>query len=124
MTQKLLLICVIFCSCSTTRRTETDLYFGQSKPDGTMISQSQWNNFKEDKLAKVFKEGSTVINATGQWLDPSTHQLITEPAYIVTCFYKKSPKLSRQIDSLRFWYKTTFLQQSVLRVDKKVRANF
>ena len=103
---------------------ETDLYFGQSKPGGGMITENEWKNFKENRIAKVLKEGSTVVNATGNWYDPVSHKLITEPTFIVIYFYKNSPKVSTQIDSLRFWYKTMFQQQSVLRVDKKVKANF
>ena len=62
---------------------ETDLYFGQSKPDGSMVTESEWKNFKGNQIAKVFKEGSTVINGTGNWYDPVSHKLITEPTYAV-----------------------------------------
>lgn len=103
---------------------ETDLYFGQSKPGGGMVTEKEWNNFKENQIAKVFKEGSTVLNATGNWYDPVNSQLITEPTYVVVYFYKKSPQISKQIDSLRYWYKTMFQQQSILRVDKKVKVVF
>lgn len=103
---------------------ETNLYFGQSKPNGGMITEKEWNSFRENEIAKVFKEGSTVVNVTGNWFDPEKHTLITEPTYLVIYFYKRSSKVSRQIDSLRNWYKEKFQQQSVLRVDKKVKALF
>jgi hypothetical protein len=103
---------------------ETDLYFGQSKPGGDMVTKTEWKNFKENYIAKVFKEGSTVYNGEGNWLDTVNNQLITEPAYVVVYIYKPSPQKSNQIDSLRYWYKNLFQQQSILRVDKKVRVNF
>ncbi len=103
---------------------ETDLYFGQSKPSGGMVTEREWNDFKEKYVSKVFKEGSTVINVNGNWYDPDAHKLITEPTYQVIYFYKRSGGISNQIDSLRYWYKTLFQQQSVLRVDKKVKASF
>jgi hypothetical protein len=103
---------------------ETDLYFGQSKPNGEMISEKEWNNFKENKIARVFTEGSTVLNGIGNWYHPEKRKLITEPTYVIIYFYKKSASVSKQIDSLRSWYKTMFQQQSVLRVDKKVKAVF
>ncbi|MEI9945122.1 MAG: DUF3574 domain-containing protein [Chitinophagaceae bacterium] len=121
---KLLIICFILSSCTASRMMETNLYFGQSKPDGGMVSEKEWNSFKEMHISKVFKEGSTVVNVTGNWFDPDSHKLITEPTYMVVYFYKKSPAVSKQIDSLRYWYKTMFQQQSVLRVDKKVKASF
>ena len=103
---------------------ETDLYFGQSKPSGGQLTEAEWNQFKEIYISKVFKEGSSVISLTGNWYDPQTHKLITEPTYKVIYFYKRSNQVSKQIDSLRYWYKTLFQQQSVLRVDKKVSASF
>ena len=103
---------------------ETDLYFGQSKPDGSMITEAEWTSFKETRINKVFTEGNTIISVTGNWFDPVSHKLITEPTYVVVYDYKKSSRISQQIDSLRYWYKTMFQQQSVLRVDKKVKASF
>ena len=120
----LFLIVFIAFSCSPQRMIETDLYFGQSKPSGGSVTESEWNDFKEKYISKVFKEGSTVINVTGNWYDPDAHKLITEPTYKVIYFYKKSGDVSKQIDSLRYWYKTLFQQQSILRVDKKVKASF
>src|SRR5882757_1984784 len=117
MPNKLLLFCFLFCSCAADRMLETDLYFGQSKPGGGMITEKEWNSFREDRLVKVFKEGSTILNGTGNWYDPVNHKLITEPTYVVIYFYKRSRQLSKQIDSLTYWYKTMFQQQSVLRVD-------
>lgn len=103
---------------------ETDLYFGQSKPGGGMITKMEWENFKGNYIAKVFKEGSTVYHAEGNWLDTVRNQLITEPAYVVVYIHKHSPQKSKQIDSLRYWYQTMFQQQSILKIDKKVKVNF
>jgi hypothetical protein len=124
MSYKILLACFILYSCSAPRMMETDLYFGQSKPDGSMITDIEWKNFKENQIDKVFKEGSTVINATGSWYDPDSHKLITEPTHVVIKFYKKSSQMSQQLDSLRNRYKNMFQQQSVLRVDKKQKCLF
>ena len=103
---------------------QTELYFGQNKPGGGAVTDSEWQSFKENRMAIVFKEGSTVFNATGTWFDPEAKKLVTEPTYVVVYFYKPSSQVSIQIDSLRHWYKTLFNQQSVLRVDKKVKASF
>jgi hypothetical protein len=104
--------------------TETDLYFGQSRPDGTMIMISEWNAFAKTDIPRVFKEGSTTISVTGSWYDPVAGKFISEPTYLVRYVYKKSSQASRQIDSLRSWYQQKFRQQSVLRVDRKVRVHF
>jgi hypothetical protein len=111
-------------ACSQQRMIETSLYFGQSKPGGGMVSAREWNEFKEKYVSKVFKEGSTVIAVDGNWMDTDTKKLISEPTFVVLYYYKRSPTVSKQIDSLRYWYKTLYQQQSVLRVDRKVNAEF
>jgi Protein of unknown function (DUF3574) len=121
---RLLIISFFLSSCSGQRWIETNLYFGQSKPSGGQVTETEWNHFRESYISKIFKEGSSVINVTGNWYDSQYHKLITEPTYKVIYFYKRSKQISIQIDSLRYWYKTLFQQQSVLRVDKKVKANF
>ena len=103
---------------------QTDLYFGQSKPDGSMITKAEWDDFHETQIARIFKEGSTTTTVTGNWKDPVSHKLITEPTYVVTYYHKKSPQVSKQIDSLRNIYKNKFQQQSVLRVDKRSKVSF
>ncbi len=103
---------------------ETDLYFGQSKPDGTAITENEWNHFRETKIVNAFKEGTTIIRGTGTWYDVANKKLISEPTYVVVYFYKYSRQVSKRIDSLRSLYKATFQQQSILRVDKKVKAAF
>jgi len=103
---------------------ETDLYFGLSKPDGGKVTEQEWNSFRDNQVCKVFKEGNTVIDATGSWLDQQTKKSVTEPTRVVIYLHKNTNKISAQIDSLRQLYKTMFGQESVLRVDKKVTASF
>lgn len=119
-----LIVLITFCTSCSPKLIETNLYFGLSKPDGGMVSEKDWNNFKIKHISKVFKEGSSVISLNGNWYDPEAQKLITEPTYLVSYYHKNSPVLSKQIDSLRNNYKTIFNQQSVLRVDKKVTASF
>ena len=124
MPYKLLIACIFLYSCSGSRWVETNLYFGQMRPDGTMVTNLEWNNFRSNQMASVFKHGCTVINTSGNWLDPETHKLITEPGHVVIYYYKNSRQMSQQIDSLRKWYVSMFQQQSVLRVDKKAKVSF
>ncbi len=111
-------------SCSSQRMTETNLYFGLSKPGGGMVTETEWNQFKENYISKTFKEGCSILKTTGQWFDPDRQIQITEPGYKVIYYHQKSRTISKQVDSLRYWYKTLFQQQSVLRVDRKVNASF
>ncbi|MBS1501095.1 MAG: DUF3574 domain-containing protein [Bacteroidetes bacterium] len=124
MRRLIILACLILSSCAANHMVETDLYFGLSKPGGGMVTGQEWNNFKNDQVWRVLKDGNTIIDATGSWLDPKTGKPVTEPSRVVICLHKNNAKISRQIDSLRQKYKTLFNQESVLRVDKKVAVSF
>lgn len=122
MLARLILCCLFLYSCSASRQVETRLYFGQFKLDGGTVTEKEWNNFVEQYVAKVFPEGSTIENATGNWYDTAQQKLVTEPSKVVIAIGKPSSQQSEKIDSLRYWYKQLHNQQSVLRVDKKVKA--
>ena len=122
MWTRLIIGCLFFYSCSSSRQVETRLYFGQFKLDGGTLSEKEWNSFVEQYVAKVFPDGSTIENATGNWYDTAQHKLVTEPSKVVIAIGKPSATQSQKIDSLRYWYKEIHNQQSVLRVDKKVKA--
>ena len=70
-----------------------------------MITEKEWNGFKETYISTVFREGSSVTTIAGNWYDTAARKLITEPTYMVSYYYKKSKAVSNKIDSLRTWYK-------------------
>ena len=124
MPLRLLFLCLLMTSCAGPRMIETKLYFGQLKPNGGAVTKEEWKDFKAKHISGVFKEGSTTVDATGNWLDPVSRELIAEPTYIIIYYHKRSSRASARIDSLRNLYKRVFEQQSVLRVDRKVHAQF
>jgi hypothetical protein len=121
MIARIAICCLLLYSCTASRHTETRLYFGQSKLDGGAVSEKEWTEFVEKYVARVFPDGSTIENATGNWYDTASRKLVTEPSKVVIAIGRFSPKQDEMIDSLRYWYKNIHMQQSVLRVDKKVK---
>lgn len=119
---RLIVCCLLLYSCSSSRQVETRLYFGQFKLDGGVVSDKEWNEFVEQYVSKVFPDGSTIENATGNWYDTAQRKLVTEPSKVLIAINRPSARLDEKIDSLRYWYKQIHQQQSVLRVDKKVKA--
>jgi hypothetical protein len=119
---RLALCCIVLYSCSSSKQIETRLYFGQSKLDGGVVSEREWNEFVEQYVSRVFPDGSTIQDATGNWYDTTQHRLVTEPSKVIIAINRPSWGLDQKIDSLRYWYKQIHKQQSVLRVDKKVKA--
>lgn len=105
----------------------TELYFGRSRPDGTMVSDDEWKNFLSETVTPRFPDGFTALKATGQYREKSG-RIISEPSETLIFFYSsRGKKESRvKIEEIRAAYMKMFQQESVLRVDlpKSVSVSF
>ena len=110
-------------SC-TTKYVQTDLYFGRMIPGGDSVKAKDWDIFVRNDISKAFPAGFTVLNAKGKWLSPQTGELISENSEIVILIHKKQKADDTKIDSLRTRYQSRFMQEAVLRVDKKTKVSF
>lgn len=118
-------IIILTNSCSFEKRSvQTELYFGLSQNNGSIITDSAWNIFVQREVSSVFSEGFTVIHSEGKWVDAAHKKMHSEPSRIISSVSTMTALLSAKIDSLREKYKVLFNQESVLRVDKKASINF
>lgn len=97
------------------REIQTELFFGLSKPDGTNVTEEEWNKFVGDYIAPRFEDGFTVVDARGQWLD-NNNKIVKENTKLVILIYKRSHDLDSSINNLIDNYKRLFHQEFVLRV--------
>jgi hypothetical protein len=102
---------------------KTELYFGQSKNSGGIVSEVEWNAFEDSVIVKVFSSGSTTFETRGRWLNEN-NDIIKENSRVVMAVNKMTPELSAQIDSIREKYKKYFSQSSVLRIDQAADVSF
>ncbi|QYO64089.1 DUF3574 domain-containing protein [Leptolyngbya sp. 7M] len=102
--------------------TEVSLYFGLAKPGG-VISEAEWQAFLAREVTPRFKEGLTVLDAYGQYLD-SSGTLIRENTKLVILIYANSPEKEAEIQAIMDTYKQTFQQESVLRTTSLIKAAF
>lgn len=100
-----------------------ELYFGLTKPGGEIISESEWQQFVNDVITPRFREGLTVLNGSGQFLN-SSGVLIRENSKIVILIYEISPEKNQAIHEIIETYKRTFQQESVLRATSEVKVSF
>ena len=103
--------------------TKTELFFGLSKRGGEIISTKDWQAFADTVIAKTFTDGSTIIDARGQYLEKDGKP-ISESSKMLIVISKLDAKCSKQIDIVREKYKKYFQQESVMRMDKRVRVDF
>ena len=57
------------CGASATSHMRTTLYFGLTRPTGT-VSEREWREFVRDEVTPQFPDGLTVWEAEGQWRRP------------------------------------------------------
>lgn len=105
------------------KMTKTELFFGLSKSDGQIISSKDWQAFADSVIAKTFTDGSTLIDARGQYLEEDG-KLISESSKMLIIVSNLDSKRSKQINLVREKYKKYFQQKSVMRIDKPVRVEF
>ena len=105
----------------------TELYFGKSKADGTIVLAEDWNRFLAEVVTPRFPGGFTVLTANGQYRD-KIGRIVSEPAEVIVFLYsRQTKKVSRtKIEEIRSAYLKQFDQESVLRVDfpKSVNVSF
>lgn len=98
--------------------------FGLSRPDGRLITQTEWQDFLTTTLTPAFPAGLSVQEASGQWQDRTTQRVTREPARLVWVIAPNTPALPATLDTIRDTYKARFQQQSVGLTFNVVCASF
>ncbi len=96
----------------------TELFFGRNKPDGTEVSQKEFDEFLSDFITPRFPDGLTVLKGNGQFLN-SSGTVEREKSVLLILLYPINARKDKhpKIEEIRAAYVTRFKQQSVLRVD-------
>jgi hypothetical protein len=106
-----------------TNLLKDELYFGLTKSGGQTVSESEWQEFVKAVITPHFREGLTVLDGSGQFLN-SSGILIREKSKIVILIYESSPEKNRAIQEIIETYKRRFQQESVLRTTSEVKVSF
>ncbi len=103
--------------------TKDELYFGLNKPNGTQISETEWQNFLNQVITPRFKKGLTVLDTQGQYLS-NNGELVKEKSRVVILIYEMNAETNRAIDEIIDEYKRRFEQESVMRITNEVKVSF
>ena len=110
------------CAPSGTAYVRTTLYFGLSRPAGT-IGETEWRAFLREQVTPRFPEGLTVWDAHGQWRRPNG-SIGRERAKVLLVVHDGRPAARAALTELVARYKQTFQQESVLWESASVCAAF
>jgi hypothetical protein len=101
----------------------TELYFGSERPDGSEVTDEQFDAFVDSTVTPRFPDGLTQLTGEGQFLGATGP--IEEKSFVVILLYPFDDRqASREIEQIRTAYKVKFKQESVLRADSQDRVSF
>ncbi|HLX24600.1 MAG TPA: DUF3574 domain-containing protein [Usitatibacter sp.] len=98
------------------------LYFGTSKPGGT-VSPQEWSEFLRDVVTPAFPDGFSAWPAYGQWKS-GKGDIQREGSYVVSIVHREGDAAEAGIRALVAEYKSRFHQESVLRVSSPSCISF
>ena len=102
---------------------ETQLFFGLSKKHGE-VATAEWQDFLNRDVVPRLAEGFTVLDAQGFWLSAEFKRTISEKSKVILRIHPEGASHDQAIAEIIDAYKTRFAQESVLRVDRAVCAQF
>ncbi len=101
----------------------TELFFGLSKPDGSVVSEEEFQSFIDNAVTPRFPDGLTLLSGTGQFRD-SSGEVAKEGSKLLILLYSFDRESNREIQEIREEYISQFQQSSVLRVDEQSCVSF
>jgi hypothetical protein len=99
----------------------TELYFGSNKPDGTVVTEREFQRFLNDVITPRFPDGLTLLTGLGQFRG-SNGVIQRERSMLLILLYPRDSARSsgQKIEEIRAAYLKAFDQESVLRADGRL----
>jgi len=111
------------CSGSAEPMVTAEMLFGRKVGDRLGVSEAAFANFVAAEVTPRFPDGLTVIDARGQWREPSG-MIVREPSKVVLLTFRDDAGSRAGLDAIADAYKRRFRQQSVLTTMRGVCATF
>ena len=101
----------------------TEIYFGQSRQNGTLIEKKEWQAFLDEVVTPEFPVGLTLLEASGQWRN-TAGRIDHEPSKVLVLIHPPDPRIESKIDAIRAIYRERFEQEAVLKVTSRAFVEF
>jgi hypothetical protein len=101
------------CGHSQEPRVVLQLLFGRGQGNAGRIAQADWGDFVARELTPRFPDGFTVIDSTGQWLNPKRRIIIRETSEVVEIVLPGDTYDASKVDAVIDAYKRRFRALSV-----------
>jgi hypothetical protein len=90
------------------------VYFGRNRPDGGVVTDTEWQRFLDEVVTPRFPAGLTVLSASGQWRGEKG-AVEREQAQVLTLLHSGDDASRRAVAEVSGEYKRRFAQEAVLR---------
>jgi hypothetical protein len=102
----------------------TELYFGTLRPNGSFVTDAEFQQFIDLQVTPRFPDGLTLLTGYGQFKN-SAGVINKERSHVLILFYPPPMRdASKLIQEIREIYKAKFQQESVLRTDSNSFISF
>ena len=101
----------------------SELVFGRLKPDGSVVTDTEWRAFVEEQVTPRFPDGFTVQDVLGQYRGRDG-RIIAEPSKVLLVIHGAEARSRAAIQEIRDTYRRLFQQESVLLIESPARAGF
>ncbi len=91
------------------------LFFGTNIPGGGKVSDEDWKAFVNESVTPRFKDGLTIFEANGQWLDPRG-ELVKQHVMVIEIAHPPGARVDADLRAIADEYKKRFHHDAVLRV--------
>ena len=95
---------------------KTELYFGLLKPDGTTVSEEEWQSFVDKSVSPLF-EGFTIIDASGQHKDAEGKAIIGKVKMLMVV---QEDEEDKKIDNVKKAFNRKFPKNGFFKVSYPV----
>jgi hypothetical protein len=111
------------CEPGDTSLVRDVVYFGRNRPDGGIVSETEWQGFLDEVVTPRFPNGLTVVHADGQWRGQSG-AVERERAEVLTVLHGGTEASRQAMLEVVGEYKRRFGQEAVLRERLAACASF
>jgi hypothetical protein len=92
---------------------EYQLYFGRGVPGRADVTDQEWAEFTRQVVTPNLPDGFTMLDADGQWMNPTTHMIARETTKVIIVAAVDSEATRSAVAAIKDAYRTRFHQQSV-----------
>jgi hypothetical protein len=102
---------------------KTELFFGLSKPNG-VITDAEFQQFLDREITPRFPDGLTLLEGQGQFRNAGGRIIVERSRVLILLYFPSDDGSHQKIEEIRAKYQKDFQQESVLRIDGKICADF